>query len=202
MNGLTDSHLSANDNLFETLDSSVRILKGSVSPRILVTDTVGFIRKLPTQLIEAFKATLEESAEADVLLHVVDLSSPNMARQLEVVDKLIEEFKWQDKKIITVFNKIDAAPVEMQFKVKAFPRIFVSAMTGQGIEQLKKMMADSIHDMQEDVELYFPKAEEYKIYDLSRDTRIVRKESATEGTICVVQMTPALINQWRSHIVK
>jgi GTPase len=202
LNRLTGAQALAKNQVFATLDPTTRKVFLPDGPPAVVTDTVGFIRKLPTQLIEAFKATLEESAEADVLLHVVDLSSPNMNRQLEVVDKLIEEFKWQDKKIIHVFNKVDAAPVEMQFKVKAYPRVFVSALTGQGLDQLKKLMAEAIHDMQEDVELYFPKAEEYKIYDLSRDTRIVRKESATEGTICVVQMTPALINQWKSHIVK
>jgi GTP-binding protein HflX len=125
-----------------------------------------------------------------------------MLRQIEVVEKLIEEFKWENNKIIHVFNKVDLAPIEMQFKLKQYPRVFVSALTGQGLDQLKKLMAESINEMQEDVELYFPKAEEYKIYDLSRDTRIVRKESATEGTVCYAQMSPALINRWKDYLVK
>lgn len=202
LNRLTGAQALAKNQVFATLDPTTRKVFLPDGPPAVVTDTVGFIRKLPTQLIEAFKATLEESAEADVLLHVVDLSSPNMLRQMEVVDKLIEEFKWQDKKIIHVFNKVDLAPIEMQFKVKQYPRVFVSALTGQGLDQLKKLMAEAINEMQEDVELYFPKSEEYKIYDLSRDTRIVRKESATEGTVCYAQMTPALINRWREYLVK
>lgn len=202
LNRLTGAQAMAKNQVFATLDPTTRKIFLPDGPPAVVTDTVGFIRKLPPQLIEAFKATLEESAEADVLLHVVDLSSPNMNRQLEVVDALIQEFNWADKKIIHVFNKVDSAPLERQFQVKAYPRVFVSALTGQGIEQLKKMMADSINEMQEDVELYFPKTEEYKIFDLSRETRIVRKESATEGTVCYAQMTPALINRWKDYLIK
>lgn len=202
LNRLTGAQAMAKNQVFATLDPTTRKIFLPDGPPAVVTDTVGFIRKLPPQLIEAFKATLEESAEADVLLHVVDLSSPNMNRQLEVVDALIQEFNWSDKKIIHVFNKVDSAPIERQFQVKAYPRVFVSALTGQGIEQLKKMMADSINEMQEDVELYFPKTEEYKIFDLSRETRIVRKESATEGTVCYAQMTPALINRWKDYLIK
>lgn len=202
LNRLTGAQVMAKNQVFATLDPTTRKIFLPDGPPAVVTDTVGFIRKLPTQLIEAFKATLEESAEADVLLHVVDLSSPNMNRQVEVVEKLIEEFGWQDKKIIHVFNKVDIAPMERQFQVRAFPRVFVSAMTGQGFEQLKKLMADSIHSMQSDVELFFPRREEYKIYDLGRETKIIKQEPATEGTICLAQMTPTLITRWREYLVK
>ena len=153
-------------------------------------------------MIEAFKATLEESAEADVLLHVIDISSPNMVRQVEVVEDLIKEFNWQDKKIIHIFNKIDSSPVEAQFRVRQYPRVFVSALTGQGIEQLKKLMAETIGEMQTDVQLYFPRMEEYKIYDLDRETKISRKETATEGTVCYASLTPALISRWKDYLVK
>jgi GTP-binding protein HflX len=202
LNRLTGAQALSKNQVFATLDPTTRKVFLPEGPAAVVTDTVGFIRKLPTQLIEAFKATLEESSEADVLLHVIDLSSPNMQRQVEVVEGLIEEFQWQDKKIIHVFNKVDLASVEMQFRVKQFPRVFVSALTGQGLDQLKKMMAESINEMQQDVELYFSHAEEYKIYDLSRETRIVKKESATEGTVCYAQMTPTLINRWKEYLVK
>lgn len=202
LNRLTGAQIMTKNQVFATLDPTTRKIFLPDGPPAVVTDTVGFIRKLPTQLIEAFKATLEESAEADVLLHVVDLSSPNMQRQMEVVEKLIEEFGWQDKKIIHVFNKVDAAPMERQFQVRAFPRVFVSALTGQGIEQLKKLMADCISSMQEDVELFFPKTQEHKIFDLGRETKIVRQEPASEGTICYAQMTPSLINRWRDYLVK
>jgi GTP-binding protein HflX len=202
LNRLTGAQVLAKNQVFATLDPTTRKVFLPGGPPAVVTDTVGFIRKLPPNLIEAFRATLEESSDADVLIHVVDLSSPNMARQIEVVDQLIQEFGWQDKKIIHVFNKVDVASPEKQFQVKKFPRVFVSALTGQGIEQLKRAMAEAINEMQNEVELYFPKAIEYKIYDLSRDVQIVRKEPASEGTICVAQMTPALINRWKDYLVK
>lgn len=202
LNRLTGSQVLAKNQVFATLDPTTRKIFLPEGPPAVVTDTVGFIRKLPTQLIEAFKATLEESAEADVLLHVIDLSSPNMARQIEVVEALLEEFNWQDKKIIHVFNKADAAPLERQFQVRLYPRVFVSALTGQGIEQLKKLMVESVQELQTEVQLYFPRSQEFKIYDLDRETKIQRKETATEGTVCYTQLTPALMTRWKDYIVK
>lgn len=201
LNRLTGSQALAKNQVFATLDPTTRKVFLPDGPPAVVTDTVGFIRKLPTQLIEAFKATLEESAEADVLIHVVDLSSPNMVRQVEVVEELIKEFGWEDKKILHVFNKMDAAPVERQFQVKAFPRVFVSALTGQGLEQMKRIMTEMINEISTDVQLYFPHSDEYRIYDLTRETKIIRKESASEGTILYAQMTPNLINKWRNFVV-
>lgn len=202
LNRLTGAQVLAKNMVFATLDPTTRKVFLDDGPPAVVTDTVGFIRKLPTELIEAFKATLEESAEADILLHVVDLSSPNMDRQIEVVDGLIKEFKWEDKKIIHIFNKFDIAPVDRQFRVKHFPRIFVSALTGHGFEQLKKLMADSINEMQTQVELYFDRINEYRLYDLGREVKIIRKEAATEGTICIAMMTPTLMNKWKEFLVK
>lgn len=202
LNRLTGSQVMAKNQVFATLDPTTRKVFLPEGPPAVVTDTVGFIRKLPTQLIEAFKATLEESSEADVLLHVIDLSSPNMQRQIEVVENLIKEFQWEHKKIIHVFNKVDIAPVDKQFQVREYPRVFLSAATGQGVDTLKKMMADTINEIQTDAELFFPKRDEYKIFDLSRDTHIVRKEPATEGTICHVQMSPLVMTRWKDYLVK
>lgn len=202
LNRLTSSQVLAKNQVFATLDPTTRKIFLPEGPPSVVTDTVGFIRKLPLQLIEAFKATLEESGEADVLLHVVDLSSPNMERQMEVVEKLIEEFKWQDKKIIHVFNKIDAASPDKQFRVKQFPRVFVSALTGEGVDKLKQMMADSLAEIQQSVQLFFPRSLEHKIYDLDRDTRIFRKEAATEGTICYTSLTTNQLAKWKEFLVK
>lgn len=202
LNRLTDAQVLIKNQVFATLDPTTRKVFLPDGPPAVVTDTVGFIRKLPTQLIEAFKATLEESAEADVLLHVLDLASPNMDRQMEVVDQLIEEFGWRDKQIIHVFNKCDVAHPSRQFRVNRFPRVLVSALTGQGIDQLKKMMAETISSLQTEAQLFFPKAEEYKIFDLDRETRILKKEAATEGTLCYAQLTPALLNRWKSYLVK
>lgn len=202
LNRLTGSQVMVKNQVFATLDPTTRKIFLPDGPMAVVTDTVGFIRKLPPQLIEAFKATLEESAEADILLHVIDLSSPNMDRQIEVVTDLINEFGWQEKPVIHVFNKVDVAPIEAQFRVKQHPRVFVSALTGQGLEQLKTMMAEMVGTLQTDVQLYFPRNEEHRIYDLSRETKIIRKEPATEGTLCYAQLTPGLMGRWKEYLVK
>lgn len=202
LNRLTGSQVLSKNQVFATLDPTTRKVFLPDGPPSVVTDTVGFIRKLPIQLIEAFKATLEESGESDVLLHVIDLSSPNMERQIEVVEKLIEEFKWTNKKIIHVFNKFDVASPEKRFKVKQFPRVFVSALTGQGIDQLKTLMVQTICESQKDVQLFFPKEFEHKIYELDRDARINRKEPASEGTLCYTSLTNGQINKWRDYLVK
>jgi GTP-binding protein HflX len=201
LNRLTHSQVLAKDQLFATLDPTTRKVFLSEHSSAVMTDTVGFIRKLPPQLIEAFKATLEESAEADILIHVVDLSSPQMQTQMDVVEKLINEFGWDHKPVITVFNKIDSAPFEKQFKVKAFPRVFVSAQTGEGMERLKRMMSETVQALHEEVELFFPKSEEHRIFDLGRETQITRKESASSGTICAAHMTPGLLSRWKEFLV-
>lgn len=202
LNRLTGSQVLAKNQVFATLDPTTRKVFLPDCPPAVVTDTVGFIRKLPTQLIEAFKATIEESGEADVILHVIDLASPNMNRQIEVVDQLIEDFGWTNKPIIHIYNKADIAPMERQFQVKGFPRVFASAATGQGIPQLKKLMIETIQGLQSDIELYFPKDQEYKLFELTREAKILRKEPGTEGVFCVVQLTPAQIARWKDYLVK
>lgn len=201
LNKLTHSQVLAQDQLFATLDPTTRKVHLPDGPSAVLTDTVGFIRKLPPQLIEAFKATLEESAEADVLVHVVDLSSPQMQAQVDVVAHLITEFGWDSKPMITVFNKVDKAPFERQFQVKAFPRVFASATTGEGIERLKLMMVESVQALFSEVELFFPRSEEHRIFDLGRETQITRKEAASSGTICTAHMTPSLLSRWRDFLV-
>jgi GTP-binding protein HflX len=203
INQLTQSQVFVQDQLFATLDPTTRKVFLPDGPiNAVITDTVGFIRKLPTHLIEAFKATLEETDEADILLHVVDLSNPAMVRQVEVVEKLIEEFKWNHKPIIHVFNKIDQAPFEKQFQVKAFPRVFISSQTGEGIDRLKRMMADTVRALYQEVELFFPKSEEYKIYELGRETQITKREAASSGTLCMAHMTPQLLTRWQDYLVE
>lgn len=197
LNKLTQAQVFAKDLLFATLDPTTRKVHLGNAHKAVLTDTVGFIRKLPHHLIEAFKATLEESAEADILIHVVDLSSPQMENHLKVVDELMTEFTWQNKPIITVFNKVDVAPFARRFKVKHSPRVFISAETGEGIGELKKIMCELIDQMTVPLELFFPKELEHKIYDLQRDVSQMEKEEGPQGTLCKVRMVAALVNKWK-----
>lgn len=202
LNKLTQSNVFAEDQVFATLDPTTRQVYLPEIKNAVVTDTVGFIRKLPTHLIDAFKATLEESAEADILLHVIDLSSDQMQRQMEVVDQLIEEFKWDKKPVIHVFNKMDQAKVEDQMRVKAHPRVFVSAQTGENIDRLKSLMVETVQSLLTKVELFFPKAEEFKTYDLGREAQIIKREESPSGTVCEAYLTDALISRWSDYIIK
>lgn len=201
LNRLTQSQVLAKDLLFATLDPTTRKIHIPDGPPAVMTDTVGFIRKLPTNLIEAFKATLEESADADILLHVVDLSSPQMQTQVEVVNGLIAEFGWQDKPIIHIFNKVDQAPFEKQFQVKAFPRVFVSAMTGEGLDRLKRLMLEQIQALSTEVELFFPRECEHRIFELDRESKIIKREQGSSGTLLRAALTPALISRWQEFLV-
>jgi len=200
LNRLTQSQVFVKDQVFATLDPTTRQIHLPEVKNAVLTDTVGFIRKLPTHLIEAFKATLEESAEADVLMHVVDLSSPHMQRQMEVVNELVREFCWDTKPIIHVFNKSDLASQEKQMQVRAFPRVFVSAVTGYGLERLKKAMVEQVQKLSRETELYFPKDKEFKIYELGSEAQIIRKESTENGTICYVYLTEGQLSKWHEFM--
>jgi GTP-binding protein HflX len=200
LNKLTQANVLVRDQVFATLDPTTRQVFLPEVKNAVITDTVGFIRNLPTHLIEAFKSTLEESGEADVLLHVIDLSSPHSERQIEIVENLITEFKWDAKPIIHVLNKVDITPVEKQLKVKLFPRVFVSAHTGVGLDKLKNLMTEMVLKSAKEVELYFPKEEEYRIYELGREAQISRRENAPNGTVCIVSLTESQLSKWHKFM--
>lgn len=202
LNKLSSANVLAKDQLFATLDPTTRRVHLPEVDNAVVTDTVGFIRKLPAHLIEAFKATLEESAEADILLHVIDLANPQMEKQIKVVNDFIEIFGWSKKPVIHIFNKMDKANVTKQFQVKAFPRVFISAKTGEGLEKLKKLMSAAVQSLNTEVELFFPREHEHRIYELGRESQISRTEPASSGTICYASMTSAQLTRWREFIVQ
>ncbi len=201
LNSLTNSQVYTENKLFATLDPTTRKVYLPEGPPATLTDTVGFIRKLPTKLIEAFKATLEEATEAEVLIHVVDLSSPQMDQQIQVVDELIHDFGWEKKPLLYVFNKLDVAGPEKKFQVQSFPRAFVSAVTGEGLPQLKNLLAELIKSTVREVEMFFPQSDEHKIYELARETHIMKQEKATQGTILFAYLTAGLMSKWRDYLV-
>ena len=138
LNCLTGSDIPANDRLFDTLDTTTRRFRIDETQEVLLSDTVGFIRKLPTHLIEAFKATLEELSYADVLLHVIDISNPEWEEQARVVDSLIRQLGAEDTPCIRVFNKCDAY-------IGILPHgeniVCISARSGEGAKELVDMLS-------------------------------------------------------------
>ena len=140
MNALTDSHLSAKDALFETLDSAVRTLKGSQNPRVLVTDTVGFIRSIPHGLVASFRSTLQEAARADLLVHVVDVSHPRYKDHIRVTDDVLKEVGAGEVDRMYVFNKMDALKGEPRLG-KILARAYKNAvcLSAQHPDEIRKL---------------------------------------------------------------
>jgi GTP-binding protein HflX len=153
-NVLTKSRAYAADQLFATLDTTTRQMHIEQAGRgVAISDTVGFIRDLPHKLVEAFEATLQEAAQADLLLHVVDAASPNRAEQLDEVARVLESIGAGDIPQLLVFNKVDrlepdqmpreAVDAIMQADGRTLPRVFVSATTGQGLDALRQLICDA-----------------------------------------------------------
>ncbi|MBP5527303.1 MAG: GTPase HflX [Bacteroidales bacterium] len=148
MNVLSKSDVLAENKLFATLDTTVRkVVVGNLP--FLLSDTVGFIRKLPTQLVESFKSTLDEVVEADLLLHVVDISHPDHEAQMASVNKTLGEIGAADKPTLVVFNKIDCMKAEDDEKTDSQPvrptgSLFISARQKSGIEQLRQRLYDEV----------------------------------------------------------
>ncbi|MEA3493067.1 MAG: GTPase HflX [Candidatus Margulisiibacteriota bacterium] len=140
LNTLTDAGVLVEDKLFATVDTTTRRFNLSPGKTILFTDTVGFINNLPHQLIAAFKATLEEVSEADLLIHVVDFSNPYFEDQIGSVYRVLEELKCAAKPVITVFNKIDLVGKKASGKLidKYAPALLISALKQQGLTELKE----------------------------------------------------------------
>lgn len=201
LNLLTHSDVLSKDQVFATLDPTTRKLQLSEGRTCVVTDTVGFIRKLPTQLIEAFKATLEESESSDVLLHVIDLSSPQMQSQIDTVNSLVNELGWSNKPILHVYNKVDLVDLSKQMEATAYPRVLVSAKTGKGIDLLKEKMIEMLSDSTELIELYIPLDQEHRLFELMRETNVVKQERGTQGVICFARLTPPQIQKWKEYFV-
>lgn len=202
LNSLTGSQVLAKDQLFATLDPTTRKFDLGTQNAVL-TDTVGFINKLPPKLIEAFKATLEESASADVLVHVIDLSHSHWKNQMETVNNIIKELGWENKKTIHVFNKIDKAPLEKKFHIKDVTnRVFVSALTGSGLDLLKKEMIKLLDTREQMTELFIPLNEKHLLFDLARDGHIQHQEISDHGVICYALLTKDKIEKWEKFFTR
>jgi GTPase len=159
LNALTGAEVLAKDILFATLDPTTRRLKLPANQNVLLTDTVGFIRKLPHGLVEAFKATLEEVARADLLLHVVDMSHPRAGEQIAAVNAVLAEIGAAEKPVIMVFNKMDCAAGEGYIAglKETFPQaVEISAKTGEGIPHLLAEIGNQLRPKREFLELRIP----------------------------------------------
>ena len=193
LNRMTDAGILAEDKLFATLDPTTRNLSLPGGQQILLTDTVGFIRKLPHHLIEAFKSTLEEAKYSDIILHVVDCSNPQMEIQMHVVYETLRELGVTDKVMVTVFNKIDAA--EPDTTLKDFSSDFqvrISARTGEGIDELENLLESILRSRRIYLEKVYSYKEAGKIQQIRKYGQLLKEEYLEDG-ILVNAYVPAEI---------
>ena len=155
MNKLTDAGVLAQDKLFATLDPTARALTLPNGRKVMLIDTVGLVRRLPHNLVRAFKSTLEEAANADVVLNVCDVSSPECAEHLEVTEKLLLELGAQSKPTISVMNKCDLTDISSDIPVIG-QSVMISAIDGTGIDNLLQVIEDALPQTRKRVNLLFP----------------------------------------------
>lgn len=182
MNALTGAGILAQDKLFATLDPTTRRMKLPGGQELLLTDTVGFIRKLPHHLVEAFKSTLEEARYADFILHVVDSSSPQMDAQMETVYETLQALDITGKPVITLFNKRDLTEgTELPKDLKASRTLGISAATGEGLLKLQELLEDYLRESRVLVEKVYPYAQAGDIARIRRYAQILEEEYREDG---------------------
>ncbi len=188
LNRLTGAGILAEDKLFATLDPTTRAWTLEDGQQILLTDTVGFIRKLPHHLIEAFRSTLEEARYSDIIFHVVDCSNPQMDMQMHVVRETLRELGITDKTVVTVFNKVDAWKEKEDPEDPVIPRDFsadyqvrISAKTGEGLDQLADIVTSIIRNRRVYLEKVYPYSQAGRIQTIRRYGQLLSEEYREDG---------------------
>lgn len=189
LNTLTGAEVLSEDKLFATLDPTTRILNLDDGQQILLTDTVGFIRKLPHHLVEAFKSTLEEAKYADYIIHVVDAANPQSEMQMHVVYETLRELGATGKKTITLFNKQDRAEVGQIRDLRADYTLKVSAKSGEGLPELKVLLAKLLAEDQIYIERLIP-YQDAGVIQLIREYGQLLSEEYTDAGIAVKARVP------------
>ncbi|HXG16158.1 MAG TPA: GTPase HflX [Calidithermus sp.] len=194
LNRLTGARLAAADRPFETLDPAARLVDGDGRPAFILTDTVGFIRKLPPELVAAFRATLEELAEADLLLHVVDASHPAADEHRAAVEEVLVELGVADKPTILVLNKVDRCGPDTwpARRPGEDPGVPVSALTGVGLDRLRTAIEAALARQRPPVRLQIPYGHGAALALCYRQGRVLRRRDEPQHVELDVELTPAL----------
>jgi GTPase len=202
-NRLTGSKRFASPILFATLDPAMKRIRGANRQLILISDTVGFIQKIPHELIAAFRATLEEVIQAHVLLHVIDLSNPNMEEQIDAVRETIRDLGVEDKPVIHVFNKIDLVENDgsmlQSFRNRLGEVVGVSANTGEGLDVLVESIAKTLKAFWQRVQLSIPLKEQSLIAQLHHEGKVYGKSYTDEHVEIDVEVPKKLAEKLRHY---
>lgn len=182
LNHLTDAKVLEEDKLFATLDPTTRLLALDGHQQVLLTDTVGFIRKLPHHLIEAFKSTLEEAKYADYIFHVVDASNPQMDKQMHIVYETLDRLGVKNKKMVTLFNKMDQRTEDEPLQdFRADHILMISAACNRGIDEIKALLQELLREDKVYVERVIPYAKAGMIQLVREKGELVSEEYVPEG---------------------
>ena len=200
LNKLTGAEIPANNRLFDTLDTTTRTLEISDTCTVLLSDTVGFIRKLPHQLVEAFKATLEELEYADLLLHVIDVSNPEWQQQAAVVENLIRELGAGELPRIDVFNKSDRLPAG-EIMPHGQDICSLSAKTGEGVDKLLEMIGERLDSGSRRCVLHIPYDKGGLLDQLYREAKVENVEYGETIAVTAV-CTPKVLGQMAPFLVE
>ena len=182
LNHLADAEVLEEDKLFATLDPTTRMLELDGHQQVLLTDTVGFIRKLPHHLIEAFKSTLEEAKYADYIFHVVDASNPQMDKQMHIVYETLDHLGVKNKKMVTLFNKMDQRTEEEPLQdFRADHILQISAANNQGLDEIKALLQEMLREDKVYIERVIPYAQAGIIQLVREKGELVSEEYVPEG---------------------
>lgn len=203
LNSLTESEIYSDDKLFATLDSTTRKLGLPDGRQITITDTVGFIQKLPTTLIEAFKSTLEEITSADLILHIVDASSSEYIEQIDAVNATLDQINAQEIPSLLIFNKSDLLSEKtLEALTYRFPNsIFISAVTGYGLDVLLNRIAKIAASGDEILEILIPYHKGALVAKAHKYCQIISEINNGEGTLMHLAVPSNLIAQFKSYEV-
>ena len=182
LNHLTDAEVLEEDKLFATLDPTTRMLELDGHQQVLLTDTVGFIRKLPHHFIEAFKSTLEEAKYADYIFHVVDASNPQMDKQMHIVYETLDHLGVKNKKMVTLFNKMDQRTEKEPLQdFRADHILQISAANNQGLDEIKALLQEMLREDKVYIERVIPYAQAGIIQLVREKGELISEEYVPEG---------------------
>ena len=202
LNRLTDAGVLAEDKLFATLDTTARALKLPSGPTVMLTDTVGFIRKLPHHLIQAFRATLEEMKYADILLHVVDASNPERASQMETVYATLKDLGCGETPVITAFNKMDRdveLPLTRDFVAR--DTVKISAANGDGLDSLLESLERLIKSFKRPIKVLIPYTEGRLMAMVYASCEIMKEEHTENGVLAELFADEEMENRLEKYTV-
>ncbi len=203
LNALTDAEVFVEDKLFATLDTTTRKFMLPNGQEILLIDTVGFIRKLPHLLIAAFKGTLEESMQADILLHLIDASDPHAEEHAEASYEVLKELNVENKPVITVLNKIDRLedPSKLVYFRTKFPRtVGISALKGEGFEELFHLMIEELRKQRRIASLRIPQKEYKLVADVMENGTILKQDYEGNDVLLRAEVPVPLLGKLEKYI--